>query len=308
MFDVSKKKKKKKKDKEEDGEAAESADSATTVVEEKPAAEDGGTGGGMGFGGEEPGDDMFSLDKKKKKKRPKDKDREGLAGEDKGSAGDGAQGEGGEANYTYEELLQRIQTLLADGDPSKTPSFSRVPIKMPQIALVRIGTKKTRWDNFPDMCKCMNRQPDHVYTFVLAELGTEGSIDGNNRLVGTEAGRCVLLNPSHRKLYPRLEGLIQETLPSQIDASNISPQRLSLSPLRVSLPLGAARQVHRQVHREPAAQVRGGVRGVPDVPLAQHHAVEGLGLAPLLRPLPVVRLLPLRGPHSHGLPRPDPRG
>jgi translation initiation factor 2 subunit 2 len=29
----------------------------------------------------------------------------------------------------------------------------------------------------------MRRSPEHVYQFMLAELGTEGSIDGNKRLV-----------------------------------------------------------------------------------------------------------------------------
>jgi len=29
----------------------------------------------------------------------------------------------------------------------------------------------------------MKRQPEHVFSFVVAELGTEGSIDGNQRLV-----------------------------------------------------------------------------------------------------------------------------
>ena len=29
----------------------------------------------------------------------------------------------------------------------------------------------------------MNRSPDHVLQFTLSELGTEGSIDGNQRLV-----------------------------------------------------------------------------------------------------------------------------
>lgn len=29
----------------------------------------------------------------------------------------------------------------------------------------------------------MKRNPDHVFQFMMAELGTEGSIDGNKRLV-----------------------------------------------------------------------------------------------------------------------------
>jgi translation initiation factor 2 subunit 2 len=54
-------------------------------------------------------------------------------------------------------------------------------MKPPQ--LVKQGTKKTIWVNFSDNCKSMNRTPEHVFSFFMAELGTEGSIDGNQRLV-----------------------------------------------------------------------------------------------------------------------------
>merc|ERR1712150_245312 len=57
----------------------------------------------------------------------------------------------------------------------------RTTLKPPQ--LMRIGTKKTLWANFQDICKSMRRNPEHVFQFFMAELGTEGSIDGNQRLV-----------------------------------------------------------------------------------------------------------------------------
>lgn len=37
--------------------------------------------------------------------------------------------------------------------------------------------------NFQEICKMMRRGPEHVFQFMMAELGTEGSIDGNQRLV-----------------------------------------------------------------------------------------------------------------------------
>jgi translation initiation factor 2 subunit 2 len=46
-----------------------------------------------------------------------------------------------------------------------------------------VGTKKTLWVNFQEICKMMKRNPEHVFQFMMAELGTEGSIDGNARLV-----------------------------------------------------------------------------------------------------------------------------
>jgi len=47
----------------------------------------------------------------------------------------------------------------------------------------REGTKKTVWRNFPEICKIMDRQPEHVQSFMLAEVGSTGSIDGNGGLV-----------------------------------------------------------------------------------------------------------------------------
>jgi len=48
---------------------------------------------------------------------------------------------------------------------------------------MRVGTKKTLWVNYQEICKMMGRPAEHVFTFFMAELGTEGSIDGNQRLV-----------------------------------------------------------------------------------------------------------------------------
>ncbi|PON32113.1 Translation initiation factor 2, beta subunit [Parasponia andersonii] len=34
-----------------------------------------------------------------------------------------------------------------------------------------------------NLCKTMHRQPEHVMTFFLTEMGTSGSLDGQQRLV-----------------------------------------------------------------------------------------------------------------------------
>jgi len=57
----------------------------------------------------------------------------------------------------------------------------RTRIKPPQLQMV--GSRKTLWVNFQEICSMMKRDPQHVYTFLMAELGTEGSIDGNERLI-----------------------------------------------------------------------------------------------------------------------------
>merc|ERR1712014_246196 len=54
-------------------------------------------------------------------------------------------------------------------------------LKPPQIT--RVGSKKVGWVNFTEICNMMNRPPDHVTNFVLAEFGTEGSIAGDGQLI-----------------------------------------------------------------------------------------------------------------------------
>lgn len=87
---------------------------------------------------------------------------------------------GTDRDYTYTELVERIFGMLLENNPELAKS-KRKPMKPPQV--FREGTKKTVWANFQEICKLMNRQPDHVLSYALAELGTNGSIDGNHRLV-----------------------------------------------------------------------------------------------------------------------------
>ncbi len=49
--------------------------------------------------------------------------------------------------------------------------------------MAREGTKKTVFTNFAEMCKAMNRNQEHVSAYLLAELGTSGNLDGQQRLV-----------------------------------------------------------------------------------------------------------------------------
>lgn len=54
-------------------------------------------------------------------------------------------------------------------------------MKPPQVA--RAGSKKTAFTNFADICRLLKRQNKHVLQFLMAELGTTGSIDGNQCLI-----------------------------------------------------------------------------------------------------------------------------
>jgi translation initiation factor 2 subunit 2 len=81
-------------------------------------------------------------------------------------------------NYTYEELISRIFGFINSSRPEEKAVY-----KMKPPVVYREGTKRTVWVNFPEICQIMGRLPEHVLAFVLAEVGSTGSIDGNGRLV-----------------------------------------------------------------------------------------------------------------------------
>ncbi|XP_007907479.1 eukaryotic translation initiation factor 2 subunit 2 [Callorhinchus milii] len=89
---------------------------------------------------------------------------------------------GSERDYTYDELLTRVFNIMREKNPDMVAGEKRkFVMKPPQV--VRVGTKKTSFVNFTDICKLLHRQPKHLLAFLLAELGTSGSIDGNSQLV-----------------------------------------------------------------------------------------------------------------------------
>ncbi|NP_001303292.1 eukaryotic translation initiation factor 2 subunit 2 isoform 2 [Homo sapiens] len=146
----------------------------------------------------EPEDDLDIMlgNKKKKKKNVKFPDEDEIlekdeALEDEDNKKDdgisfsnqtGPAWAGSERDYTYEELLNRVFNIMREKNPDMVAGEKRkFVMKPPQV--VRVGTKKTSFVNFTDICKLLHRQPKHLLAFLLAELGTSGSIDGNNQLV-----------------------------------------------------------------------------------------------------------------------------
>jgi translation initiation factor 2 beta subunit (eIF-2beta)/eIF-5 len=70
---------------------------------------------------------------------------------------------------------------LHQHNPELAGEKRRYTIVPPQVA--REGTKKTVFANITDICRRLHRQPEHVIQFLYSELGTQGSIDGAQRLV-----------------------------------------------------------------------------------------------------------------------------
>ena len=143
---------------------------------------------------------MLDLTKKKKKKK-----KQGSGKKSKDEAADGAGGdadmseqqrmlqeedekqdamvedvEDRKADYSYGELLERVVDLLQTNNPDLVEK-KRTRIKPPQLQL--LSSKKTLWVNFQEICSMMQRDPQHLFAFFMAELGTEGSMDGNQRLI-----------------------------------------------------------------------------------------------------------------------------
>lgn len=115
----------------------------------------------------------LSLKKKKKKKKKVVKEADEVDATKK-------PWEGSDRDYSYTEMLERVFGLLRERNPSLSTRKRHV---MPPPQMVRVGTRKTMWANFSQICALMHRQNEHLMSFVLAELGTEGSIDGNQRLL-----------------------------------------------------------------------------------------------------------------------------
>lgn len=134
---------------------------------------------------DEDDDEDFSLTltKKKKKKKKKPVAEEEELGEEivgEAAAAGGCPWANSDRDYAYTEMLERVFDQLHKKNPGIASKKRHV---MPPPQLIRVGTRKTMWANFNPIAQLMHRQNEHVMSFVLAELGTEGSIDGNQRLV-----------------------------------------------------------------------------------------------------------------------------
>ncbi|CAF0763592.1 unnamed protein product [Rotaria sordida] len=143
-----------------------------------------------GAAGEDDDDgDVLAL-RKKKKKKSSTRDAAGTTGEgdiqketaagtvdETTSDATSLQGE-----YTYEDLLSRVFTIIREKNPNVIDGEKiKLTLKPPQVA--RIGTKRTSFSNFGEICKSLKRQEKHLHQYLLAELGTNGSIDANNALI-----------------------------------------------------------------------------------------------------------------------------
>jgi translation initiation factor 2 subunit 2 len=132
---------------------------------------------------------MFSDLKKKKKKKADDQDdvdddnvQDDLFDPKDIKDDSQASWHGTTRDYTYPELLSRIFRILRQNNPELAGGeMRRYTIVPPSVH--RDGSKKTVFANIVDIARRMNRSPEHIISFLFAELGTTGSVDGEQRLV-----------------------------------------------------------------------------------------------------------------------------
>ncbi|CAG7731012.1 unnamed protein product [Allacma fusca] len=154
---------------------------------------------GIPVGGEE--DEKFNMDFTKKKKKTRKVNIDDLVqateeGDEISLEGGGEGGEdastgtgptkhawlGSDRDYTYDELLNRVFDIMRLKNPDMASGTKqKFVMRPPQV--VRVGTKKTSFVNFMEICKMLHRHQKHLLDFLLSELGTSGSIDGNNQLI-----------------------------------------------------------------------------------------------------------------------------
>lgn len=86
-----------------------------------------------------------------------------------------------EDEYSYDFLLDRIKQFIKIHNPDLTSGKGSIKIPIPAVTL--IGRSRSSWDNFEEFYSVLNRTQDHLYQYVLGELGVSGTIGGENQLL-----------------------------------------------------------------------------------------------------------------------------
>lgn len=124
--------------------------------------------------------DAFATKKKKKAKTTKKKaaaEPEEGAEEATKAAVDPDVVEGGD--YSYITLLDKAFQQIRAANPETERKKQTLPVPV----LTRAGPRKSIWNNFKQTCDILQRGPEHLMSYICAELGTEASLDAQQQLV-----------------------------------------------------------------------------------------------------------------------------
>lgn len=75
----------------------------------------------------------------------------------------------------YEKMLEEAYKQL----PSEV--FKRERLEVPRATCITIGSR-TFLENFKEICEVLNREPSHVLRYLLKEMATSGTIDGQRAI------------------------------------------------------------------------------------------------------------------------------
>src|ERR1700737_4171785 len=78
------------------------------------------------------------------------------------------------------QLLHRVFRILRENNPSLGLGKK---VTLPPPLVFREGSKRTIFANIYDQSVRLHRPLDHFKDYLFAELGTNGSVDGSNRLI-----------------------------------------------------------------------------------------------------------------------------
>ena len=116
------------------------------------------------------------LTKKKGKKAKKEKKSENIKEENENN-GDINENENENEKFPYDTLLKRLYNLMKKNNPNSSTGG----LKIPTIQVGLVGKDRACWMNFEKVANSLNRNLEHLFQYVLSELGIEGTIGGENQ-------------------------------------------------------------------------------------------------------------------------------
>lgn len=176
--------------------------------------------------------------------------------------------------FEYDTMLAAVFKILHERNPELGDRRKKI-LAPPQVS--RVGSTRSAWINFQANCTQIKRSMEHVQSFILAETGTTGAIDGMSRLVvrGRYTPKMI---EAMLKRYIQVRALDTTTTARSCDRG-----------LTPSIPTCAS----------PPA----GVRRLSDVSVHGHGDDARSHHAPLLCRVQGLRLAALGSHHQGGLPR-----
>lgn len=118
------------------------------------------------------------------------------------------------SEYSYQFLLDRIYGLIKTLNPD---CVEKTKVNIPVPIVNRVGTSRSVWVNFSDVCNSLNRPIDHLFQFILVELGCEGSIGGENQF--------LLKNKYNNK---HIESLLKKYVHDYVQCTNCKSTKTTL--------------------------------------------------------------------------------